>query len=96
MRQRKKTFGRSSLPSRSAKRKTDSADTAAAQRAADTAQDLRRLSELRVRLALELVEAGFKAVCMKYHPDKGGSTAAMVTLVQVRAELTGIITEFYE
>lgn len=71
-------------------------DTAAAQRAADTAQDLRRLSELRVRLALELVEAGFKAACMKYHPDKGGSAAMMVTLVQVRAELSAIITEYYD
>jgi hypothetical protein len=86
----------SSVRSRSSNRKADSAQKPAAQRAADTAEELRRLSELRVRLALELVEAGFKLLCMRYHPDKGGSTETMMTLVNVRAELRKIIEEFYE
>jgi hypothetical protein len=87
----------SSVRSRSSNRKTDSAQKAGAERAAaDTAEELRRLSELRVRLALELVEAGFKLLCMRYHPDKGGSTETMMTLVNVRAELSKIIEEFYE
>lgn len=58
---------RSSARSRSGSRKADSAQKAAAERAADTAEELRRLTELRVRLALELVEAGFRLLCMKYH-----------------------------
>jgi len=60
------------------------------------ADELRRLTELRVRLALDVVEAGFKVLTMKYHPDRGGSPEAMVVLLQVRADLSKIIDEFYE
>lgn len=48
MRQRKETFVRSSLRSGFGKRKAHRTDTAAAQRAIDTAQELRRLSERRL------------------------------------------------
>ncbi|MBI2155929.1 MAG: hypothetical protein HYU26_03325 [Candidatus Rokubacteria bacterium] len=49
-----------------------------------------------MRLALDVVEAGFKVLAMKYYPDKGGSRETMVVLLQVRADLSKIIDEFYE
>jgi len=58
--------------------------------------DVQSKAELRVRLALDVVEAGFKVLTMKYHPDKGGSPETMVVLLQVRAGLSKIIDEFYE
>jgi hypothetical protein len=86
----------SSAGSRSNKRKADAGSKEAAEQAAGVAEELHRLSELRVRLALDLVEAGFKVLAMRYHPDKGGSAETMMTLVQVRADLSRIIDEFYE
>ena len=86
----------SSARSRSNRSKADAGAQKAAEHAAGVAEELRRLSELRVRLALDMVEAGFKVLAMRYHPDKGGSTETMVTLLQVRADLGTIIDEFYQ
>jgi hypothetical protein len=86
----------SSARSRSKKRKAEAGPKETAEPAAGVAEELRRLSELRVHLALDVVEAGFKVLAMRYHPDKGGSAETMVTLLQVRADLGKIIDEFYE
>jgi ParB-like chromosome segregation protein Spo0J len=43
--------------------------------------------ELQRELALQLINAGFRALAAKLHPDKGGSKEAMVRLNQVRARL---------
>lgn len=37
-----------------------------------------------VKLAKELVEAGFKALCKKYHPDKGGTHEDFIKLQSIR------------
>jgi hypothetical protein len=86
---------RSSARSRSRRRKGEAGEKGT-EYAAGVAEELRRLTELRVRLALNVVEAGFKALAMRYHPDKGGSPETMVVLLQVRADLGKIIEEFYE
>jgi len=87
---------RSSARSRSSRRKGEAGEKATAEHAAGVAEELRRLTELRVRLALDVVEAGFKVLTMRYHPDKGGSPETMAVLLQVRADLGKIIDEFYE
>ena len=86
----------SSARSRSSKRKAEPGPKETGGHAAGVADELRRLTELRVRLALDVVEAGFKVLTMKYHPDKGGSPETMVVLLHVRADLSKIIDEFYE
>lgn len=87
---------RPSARSRPSKRKAEACQKETAERVAATSEDLRRLTELRVRLALDIVGAGFKSVAMKYHPDKGGSADTMATLLQVRTDLNKIVEEFYE
>jgi Putative quorum-sensing-regulated virulence factor len=42
----------------------------------------------REEVALQVITAGYKAVAMKLHPDKGGSEVAMKELNSVREALT--------
>jgi len=39
------------------------------------------------KLAVELIDIGYKALALKLHPDKGGSTASMMQLNRVRDRL---------
>ena len=87
---------RPSARSRPNKRRAEAHQKDPLEGAAATSEELRRLTELRVRLALDIVGAGFKSVAMKCHPDKGGSAVTMATLLQVRTDLNRIIEEFYE
>ncbi|MEX2224795.1 MAG: hypothetical protein WEG40_23680 [Candidatus Rokuibacteriota bacterium] len=87
---------RPSARSRSSKRKAEVHQEETAERAAAASEQLRWLTALRVRLALDIVGAGFKSVAMKHHPDKGGSSETMAILLQVRTDLNEIIEEFYE
>lgn len=43
--------------------------------------------EVQRKLALQLIDIGYKALATKLHPDKGGSKEAMVRLNQVRDRL---------
>jgi hypothetical protein len=43
--------------------------------------------EAKRKLALQLIDAGYKVLAMELHPDRGGSQEAMVRLNDVRAEL---------
>jgi hypothetical protein len=47
---------------------------------------------LQRKLALSLIDIGFKALASKLHPDKGGSREAMVRLNRVRELLKGAVT----
>jgi hypothetical protein len=51
--------------------------------------ELERAEERRAqnRLALQLIDIGYKALASKLHPDKGGSRAAMARLNAVRDQL---------
>jgi hypothetical protein len=50
--------------------------------------------ELRQRLAIELIDAGYRVVAAKYHPDKpGGSHEPMVLLPEIRDCLKMVLTE---
>lgn len=46
---------------------------------------------LRKRLALQVVDIGFKALAQKLHPDRGGSKEAMARLSDVRKALKSAI-----
>ncbi len=46
---------------------------------------------LRKRLALQIVDIGYKALAQKLHPDKGGSKEAMSRLSDVRKRLNSVI-----
>jgi hypothetical protein len=48
---------------------------------------------LKKRMALELVDAGYRALSIKAHADKGGSDEAMRRLTEVRATLKGAIED---
>jgi hypothetical protein len=43
--------------------------------------------ELKLKLATQLIDIGYKALASKLHPDKGGSPEAMARLNEVRSEL---------
>jgi hypothetical protein len=47
---------------------------------------------LQRKLALSLIDIGFKALAAKLHPDKGGSREAMIRLNRVRELLQGAVT----
>jgi len=47
---------------------------------------------LQRKLALSLIDIGFKALASKLHPDKGGSREAMARLNRVRELLRGAVT----
>jgi hypothetical protein len=47
-------------------------------------------AKLRRRIELQLIDAGYKAVATKLHPDKGGSKEDMTRLNQARALLKGM------
>jgi len=47
---------------------------------------------LQRKLALSLIDIGFKALAAKLHPDKGGSREAMTRLNRVRELLQGAVT----
>ena len=47
--------------------------------------------KLRKQMALELIEAGFKMLALKLHPDKGGSDEAMRRLTEVYRELKALV-----
>jgi hypothetical protein len=51
--------------------------------------DLKRVGEhkLKLDLAAQLIDIGFKVLASKLHPDKGGSPEAMTLLNEVRDEL---------
>jgi hypothetical protein len=85
---------RPSARSRPRKRKAEAHQKETAERGGTTSEELRRLTGLRVRLALDIVGAGFKSVAMKYHPDKRGTAETMATLLQVRTDLNEISEEF--
>jgi hypothetical protein len=48
--------------------------------------------KLQRKLALSLIDIGYKALATKLHPDKGGSREAMVRLNAVRKILQGAVT----
>jgi hypothetical protein len=54
-------------------------------------ESLKRAEErqLQHRLALQLIDIGYKALATKLHPDKGGSREAMARLNAVRNRLKG-------
>jgi uncharacterized coiled-coil DUF342 family protein len=39
------------------------------------------------RLAVQIVDAGYRSLAMKHHPDAGGSHEDMIALTQARDEL---------
>ena len=43
--------------------------------------------EARRKLAMQLIDIGYKSLAAKHHPDKGGSGEAMMLLNEVRDEL---------
>jgi hypothetical protein len=47
--------------------------------------------KLRKQMALELIDAGFKMLALKLHPDKGGSDEAMRRLTEVYKELKALV-----
>ena len=47
--------------------------------------------KLRKQMALQLIDAGFKMLALKLHPDKGGSDEAMFRLTEVYKELKALI-----
>jgi Protein of unknown function (DUF3102) len=47
---------------------------------------------LQRKLALSLIDIGYKALAAKLHPDKGGSREAMIRLNRVRELLRGAVT----
>jgi hypothetical protein len=47
--------------------------------------------ELQRKLALQLIDIGYKALASKLHPDKGGSREAMSRLNAVRERLKGFV-----
>lgn len=47
---------------------------------------------LQRKLALSLIDIGYKALASKLHPDKGGSREAMIRLNRVRELLKGAVT----
>lgn len=47
--------------------------------------------KLRKQMALELIDAGFKMLALKLHPDKGGSDEAMRRLTEVYQELKALV-----
>jgi hypothetical protein len=47
---------------------------------------------LQRKLALSLIDIGYKALAAKLHPDKGGSREAMMRLNRVRELLRGAVT----
>jgi hypothetical protein len=55
---------------------------------------LEKLQEraLQRKLALSLVDIGYKALATKLHPDKGGSAEAMARLNRVRKLLQDAVT----
>jgi hypothetical protein len=71
-----------------------------------TPEDIRRLQEwaLReaevrraeneagLRMSLELVAAGYRALVAKYHPDKGGTREDMARLTAARNALKNLLT----
>jgi DnaJ-class molecular chaperone len=42
---------------------------------------------LKYKLAMQLIDIGYKALATKFHPDKGGSRDAMSRLNEVRDRL---------
>jgi hypothetical protein len=44
-------------------------------------------NEVRRKLSLELIDAGFKALAIKYHPDRGGTSVDMARLSTIRDAL---------
>lgn len=47
----------------------------------------------RLALVVELIEAGFRALSMKLHPDKGGTTEQMQELNELRTQLRNQLKE---
>ncbi len=56
-------------------------------------ENKREEKKLRQQMALELIDAGFKMMAIKLHPDKGGSDEAMRRLTEVHKELREIIEQ---
>lgn len=58
-----------------------------AERLKEEALTVRQEREAEKKLALQLIDIGFKALASKLHPDKGGSRDAMARLNRVRDRL---------
>jgi DnaJ-class molecular chaperone len=39
------------------------------------------------KMARQLIDAGYRALALKHHPDKGGSKEAMARLVVIRNQM---------
>jgi hypothetical protein len=50
--------------------------------------------ELERKLALDLIDIGYRTLSVKLHPDKGGSREAMTRLNTVRDNLKGCVNEW--
>jgi hypothetical protein len=50
--------------------------------------------ELERKLALDLIDIGYRTLSIKLHPDKGGSREAMTRLNTVRDNLKGCVNEW--
>src|SRR4030095_13631630 len=66
-------------------------DTAAGERFMQRFKEARQETELIHELALKIIDAGYKVLSMKMHPDKGGNPDAMRRLNEARKMLKGAI-----
>jgi hypothetical protein len=58
-------------------------------------REQRREQKLEHRLALELIDSGYKLLATRLHPDKGGSLEAMTRLNAVRDKLKGSLKSIF-
>jgi hypothetical protein len=57
---------------------------------AQAADSRQQETELHRSIAADLIDIGYKALAMRFHPDRGGSRDAMRRLNRVREELTSV------
>lgn len=72
------------------------ADQAAARATQAQAVDVRRADRADVektQMALDLISAGYRALAMKFHPDKGGSAEQQAALTAARDRLVALVSE---
>jgi len=50
--------------------------------------------KLKRKLALDIIDIGYRALSTKLHPDKGGSREAMATLNDARDDLKGAVSDW--
>lgn len=59
---------------------------------AEVRKEKQKEIKLRHQLRTQLIDAGYKALAVKLHPDHGGSREAMAQLNWIRNELKGILS----